>query len=68
MTNEETQPPQEPTQDVAPPKPKQYLLMIDESMVAHLGKIFPCIMYVQVEGVKMNDNEAYTVLVNPVKE
>lgn len=48
------------------PKPKQYLMMIDEIGAAFLGKICPGIQFVQVEGINMTGNETHMALVSPI--
>ena len=47
-------------------KPKQFLLMADESMMIFLGKIMPTLMFVQVEGMAMQGNTDHMLLVSPV--
>lgn len=49
-------------------KPKQYLIMADELHMALLGKLIPGLMYVQVEGMNMENNPDYMLLVNPAKK
>lgn len=56
-----------PAEEVAP-KPKQYLLMVDEASMIFLGKLIPAMLFVQVEGLAMKDNDQYMLLVNPVKK
>lgn len=51
---------------IAPPKPKQYLLMADELHMALLGKLLPGLLFVQVEGMGMQNNPNHMLLVNPV--
>jgi hypothetical protein len=57
-------------EEVAPeapiPKPKQYLVMVDEITMAILGKIMPGLLFVQVEGMAMQGNDNHMLLVNPV--
>lgn len=50
----------------AVPKPKQYLLMADELHMAILSKIMPGILFVQVEGMAMQNNDTHMLLVNPL--
>lgn len=69
MSNET--PVEAPVQDqavleVAPPKPKQYLIMADELHMAMLGKLLPGLLFVQVEGMAMQNNSTHMLLVNPV--
>jgi hypothetical protein len=47
-------------------KPKQYLLMVDELNAALLGRVFPAIQMVQVEGINMQNNESHMALVTPM--
>lgn len=47
-------------------KPKQYLLMADEITMTILGKIMPGLLFVQVEGMAMQGNDNYMLLVNPI--
>lgn len=47
-------------------KPKQYLLMVDEINAALLGRVFPSIQMVQVEGINMQGNETHMALVTPM--
>ena len=49
-----------------PPKPKQYLLMVDEVTMAILAKIMPGLLFVQVEGLAMEGNDNHMLLVNPM--
>ena len=63
---EELHPQETPVE--TPPKPKQYLLMADEMHMALLGKLIPGLLYVQVEGLSMENNPDYMLLVNPVKK
>lgn len=51
---------------VVPPKPKQYLIMADELHMAMLGKLLPGLLFVQVEGMAMQNNSTHMLLVNPV--
>lgn len=51
---------------VEKPKSKQYLLMVDEISVALLSRICPSIQFVQVEGIKMQNNETHMALVTPM--
>lgn len=56
-----------PVQDpVAAPKAKQYLIMADELHMAMLGKIIPGLLFVQVEGMAMQNNDQHMLLVNPI--
>ena len=54
-----------PIPDVGGDKPKQYLVLTDELHRALLAKLIPGIMFVEVEGLNMKDNDNYTLLVNP---
>ena len=47
-------------------KPKQYLLMVDEINAALLGRVFPSIQMVQVEGINMQGNDTHMALVTPM--
>lgn len=49
-------------------KPKQYLIMADEMHMALLGRLMPGLLYVQVEGMGLQGNSDYMMLVNPVKK
>lgn len=53
---------------VAPPKPKQYLVMVDELSMAILGKLIPSMLFVQVEGMAMQGNDNHMLLVNPTNK
>lgn len=57
--------PQTPESPVSPPKPKQYLLMVDELNAALLGRVFPAIQMVQIEGINMDGNATHMALVTP---
>lgn len=46
--------------------PKQYLLMADEATMIMIGKIMPGMLFVQVEGMAMKDNDGHMLLVNPI--
>lgn len=50
----------------APPKPKQYLVMVDEVSMVILGKLVPSMLFVQVEGLAMQGNSDHMLLVNPI--
>lgn len=66
MSNEA---PVEIPQEAAPiPKPKQYLLMANELHMAMLSKIVPGMLFVQVEGMSMQNNPNYMLLVNPIAQ
>jgi hypothetical protein len=52
--------------EVPEPRPKQYLVMVDEMTMAFLGKIVPSMLFVQVEGVAVQGNSDYRLLVNPI--
>jgi hypothetical protein len=52
-------------QEAPAPKPKQYLLMVDEVTMTILGRILPTLLFVEVEGMNMKDNETHSLLVNP---
>lgn len=64
MSNET--PVEEAAPPVMPPKPKQYLVMADELHMALLGKLLPGLLFVQVEGMAMQNNSTHMLLVNPV--
>ena len=49
-----------------PPKPKQYLMVCDEMNMALLARLCPGMLFVQVEGMAVKDNENYMLLVNPI--
>ena len=53
--------------DIPIAKSKQYLMLLDEMTMAIIGKIMPCMQFVEVEGFGMKDNDDYMLLVNPVK-
>jgi hypothetical protein len=40
--------------------------MIDENNMAMLSKVMPSLMYVEVQGIPMNDNPGYILLGSPV--
>lgn len=48
-----------------PPKPKQYLLMVDDVAMVLLNKLSPGLMFVEVQGMNMKDDEKNLVLVTP---
>lgn len=50
---------------VQPPKPKQYLLLIDDIGMAFLSKVMPGITYVEVSGMNMQGTEGFQFLVTP---
>lgn len=54
---------QEPA--VSIPKPKQYLLLIDEIGMAFLNKVMPNITYVEVSGMNMQGTDNFQFLVTP---
>lgn len=45
---------------------KQYLLMLDEVGMAMLSRLSPAFSFVQVEGMPLEQNPAYQVLVSPL--
>jgi hypothetical protein len=49
------------------PKPKQYLILVDELHKAILGKLCPGLAYVEVTGMPITGNNDYQVLVSPVQ-
>jgi hypothetical protein len=51
---------------VEAPKPKQFLIMADELHMAMLGKLLPGLLFVQVEGMAMQNNDTHMLLVNPL--
>ena len=54
------------SEEVSVPKPKQYLLMVDENAMTLLSKVIPGIQYCLVEGLTMTDNPNYQLLANPM--
>lgn len=58
--------PKEEAAPVVTPKPKQYLLMADELHMNLLAKMIPGLLFVQVEGMGMQNNPSHMLLVNPV--
>lgn len=46
-------------------KPKQYLLMVDEVMMAMLGRMSPSMRFVEVEGMNLEGNNHSMVLCTP---
>lgn len=48
------------------PKPKQYLMVLDEVNMVILSKVMPSLRFIQVEGMPLKENENYMVLVNPI--
>lgn len=53
-------PPDAPAQ-----KPKQFLLVADEFTMAVMSKIMPGMLFVEVQGMAMKDNDTHMLLVNP---
>lgn len=47
-------------------KQKQYLLLANEIHMALLGRLMPGLMFLQVEGINLKENDSYMVLVNPI--
>jgi hypothetical protein len=47
-------------------KPKQYMPLLDEVGMACMRHIMPNMKFVEIEGMMMNDNPGYQVLVNPI--
>lgn len=58
----------EKTETEVPVKTKQYLLMIDELSLVFLSKIIPSIQFCEVEGVSVDNNTSYQLLVNPTRK
>lgn len=46
-------------------KPKQYLLLVDGTLVSTLGAIFPSLRFLEIEGREASNDPGYSVLVNP---
>lgn len=65
MSNSET-PVSVPAPAPEAPKPKQYLLMIDDIGAAFLSRLCPSIQLVQVEGIHMQGNDTHMALVSPM--
>jgi hypothetical protein len=51
---------------VEQPKPKQYLLMVDDVFMAVLGRIVPGMRFVEVEGMSLEGNNQSMVLATPI--
>ena len=66
MSEELVQPEVAAPVEAPAPKPKQYLLMIDEINVAILSRLIPSIQFVQVEGIHMQNNDTHMALVSPM--
>lgn len=47
---------------------KQYLLMVDEVWMAVLAKFCPAFAFVPVEGMPLENNPGYQVLVSPISK
>jgi len=47
---------------------KQYLLMIDEVGMAMLARLMPCLGFVPVEGMPLDNNPGYQVLVSALSK
>ena len=62
------QPEVAPVAEAPVQKPKQYLIMADEVTMAVLGKLMPTLLFVQVEGMAMQGNDGYMLLVNPLNK
>ena len=56
------------TIEATPPVPKQYLLMVDESSMQLMMRILPTMIFVQVEGIKVNGQDNHQFLVNPLQK
>ena len=52
--------------NVPTPKPKQYLVMVDETNMIFLSKLMPSMLFVHVEGMAMQGNSEHMLLVNPI--
>lgn len=50
----------------ATPKPKQYIILIDDVAMAVLGKLMPSLKFCLVEGLAIPDNPHYHLLANPI--
>ena len=48
------------------PKPKQFLLMVDEIGMAFMSKVMPNITFVEIQGMNMQGNDGFQFLVNPI--
>ncbi len=48
------------------PKPKAYLLMIDESVLPFLNSLVPGLQFIEVIAVNVKDTTEYVLLGNPV--
>jgi len=59
---------QAPAVEAPVQKPKQYLLMADEMTMSILGKLWPSLLFVQVEGMAMQGNDNHMLLVSPINK
>ncbi len=48
-----------------PVKHKQYILIVDDTLIPVIGALFPSLRFVEVEGMTLEQNPAYNLLVNP---
>lgn len=58
--------PQEETIKSVEAPPKSFLIMTDEITMAMLGKLFPSLRFLQVEGLPIKDNTSHMLLANPI--
>lgn len=49
-------------------RPKQYLICVDDFHVSILSRLMPGLLFVCVEGMPINDNPDYQILVNPTNK
>ncbi len=50
-----------------PVKHKQYILIVDDTLIPVIGALFPSLRFVEVEGMTLEQNPAYNLLVNQKK-
>jgi len=48
-------------------KPKQFLMCVDELGMALISQLLPKVMFIEVEGMNIENNPGYQLLANPVK-
>lgn len=49
-----------------PKKTRNFFIMVDELSMAFLTKICPSFQFVEIEGMLMDNNAGYQLLVNPL--
>lgn len=67
VKQEEVVAPEAAPAPIAPPKRKEFFLMVDEIQMSLLSRVLPGIQYVEVQGMNIKDVPNHLLLVTPAK-